>query len=1301
MGDMKTPDFDDLLAAFDIPDIDAKEAIQSSPEEERDEMGTNSDKGESASPPCFPCPPASHSSVIVKNTVRSESLEEEEPSHTHTTVLVGELPSQLHAKLPPDDAVEPQIANGFQGSIPRAQGQPKTQHWHPCSPLRSTLDFTAGKSPKGAAVGLVPHATDVLNSLKPLPVLQSSIRTGPHPSTAPSSHLVSPHLPRLSPEKDETCLLSDPSSSPLSQNGSFKAGVKHAMHSDEEDSEPDLGSPLVIQESPESVMSSPPKFQYQAKLQSDILGPPEYHPRLVPHRPLPSLAPAKPKPKLEEHVQPTALSGASTAPQPQSPQDCLASLNTGFASVQEDKYPEHVIDERDSPESPPPSETGLLVPKECSSPDSAQATANNEDFAHKEELEEEERPGESEKLSEKGAGDKEHLNEKSCAAGAEGSGSASAAKLLPSQSHPLKVKIKMPTGSITRTVTGAAPKKRAIPKGVNSSKASAERQGARSKRELPEASPTPAMAMLQDACAATLDGAGAGKDKAAADAKLKVSPTAVSITKSAALPTISASAPRTSPGVINPRSLAPKAVNSAAALPAPSPLLTPQISSRPASIVNSTGAIISKTQTNLVEAFNKILNNKNLLPSYKPDLSSPLPAEWGLPLPAQGYRCLECGDAFALNQSLARHYDRRSLRIEVTCNHCAKRLAFYNKCSLLLHAREHKERGLIMQCSHLVMKPVPVEQMIGHQEPAATGPSSSSSSFAGQAAPAAATRQVVSKKKAEAVHYTGNRCPECQAQFHSKEEVAEHFQEIKPAQTSSCTECSPPMLLPNGCSAAAHHRVHQSSPPRVCPECGGTAKQSLFRAHLDEACLHFARRIGYRCSSCLVVFGGLNSVKSHIQQAHCDMFHKCPSCPMAFKSAPSIQSHISGQHPTLTERQTMLIYKCVMCDTVFTNKSLLHIHFETHLTNQKVHVFKCPECPKLFSQRNSLLDHFKTHKTSIPKQELPSPPAASPRSRPSVKSESSKGDESGREEKVKPEKLKTPSGWKCAPCHARYTDREDYITHMAEQHSKSLKKFPCNKCESSFTTTSSMRRHIRDKHKAANRCFRCQFCNEGKKTFSSRAMLERHVQQRHSLEQGSQNTPIGGGDDEAGSSSEQDSSSGTLKTEQDEEPTDGAGPVKKMRSSSAPICPPESGFRCSPCGFASADHALFLEHIGQHRRGGAEGGGQQCLQCGACFTSVSALSRHRFITHKVRDADHQQSVGSPGANRKHECKSSQDGSAPASPASLSSVSQGKEEEGALACKVCDRQFEKATDLTTHFRTHGMAFISARNVGKAP
>lgn len=63
-----------------------------------------------------------------------------------------------------------------------------------------------------------------------------------------------------------------------------------------------------------------------------------------------------------------------------------------------------------------------------------------------------------------------------------------------------------------------------------------------------------------------------------------------------------------------------------------------------------------------------------------------------------------------------------------------------------------------------------------------------------------------------------------------------------------------------------------------------------------------------RCYSCLVVFGGLNSVKSHIQQAHCDVFQKCPSCPMAFKSAPSIQSHIASQHPALTDKQTTYVF---------------------------------------------------------------------------------------------------------------------------------------------------------------------------------------------------------------------------------------------------------------------------------------------------------------------------------------------------------------------------------------------------------
>lgn len=158
------------------------------------------------------------------------------------------------------------------------------------------------------------------------------------------------------------------------------------------------------------------------------------------------------------------------------------------------------------------------------------------------------------------------------------------------------------------------------------------------------------------------------------------------------------------------------------------------------------------------------------------------------------------------------------------------------------------------------------------------------------------------------------------------------------------------MMLPNPCAVSAHQRIHKHRAPHVCPECGGIARQASFQTHLEEACLHFARRIGYRCgaasqsfsrgafqwpltplvssrvlsvlclcplslslsrcSSCQVVFGGLNSIKSHIQTAHCEVFHKCPSCPMAFKSSPSAQSHISTQHPALTGGQAKYASSC-------------------------------------------------------------------------------------------------------------------------------------------------------------------------------------------------------------------------------------------------------------------------------------------------------------------------------------------------------------------------------------------------------
>jgi len=133
--------------------------------------------------------------------------------------------------------------------------------------------------------------------------------------------------------------------------------------------------------------------------------------------------------------------------------------------------------------------------------------------------------------------------------------------------------------------------------------------------------------------------------------------------------------------------------------------------------------VFSNTQNTVVDAFNKVLSSINPVPIYVPNLSPPTSA--CISLPSRGYKCLECGDSFALDKSLSQHFERRSVRIEVTCNHCAKNLVFYNKCSLLSHAREHKDKGVVMQCSHLILKPIPTDQMIATSAP--TGPHVTSS----------------------------------------------------------------------------------------------------------------------------------------------------------------------------------------------------------------------------------------------------------------------------------------------------------------------------------------------------------------------------------------------------------------------------------------------------------------------------------------------------------------------------------------------------------------------------------------------
>lgn len=214
--------------------------------------------------------------------------------------------------------------------------------------------------------------------------------------------------------------------------------------------------------------------------------------------------------------------------------------------------------------------------------------------------------------------------------------------------------------------------------------------------------------------------------------------------------------------------------------------------------------VLTSSQSSVVEAFNKVLSSINPVPVYVPNLSPPTSA--CISLPSRGYKCLECGDSFALEKSLTQHYDRRSVRIEVTCNHCAKNLVFYNKCSLLSHARGHKDKGVVMQCSHLILKPIPADQMILAPSITSSAPTSSAnlgSSIVGSqgkgnpttviSAPSSApvVAAMPLDKDTSKVCKSNLKCLECSETFQEESSLAMHYQQAPESggQVGACVIC--------------------------------------------------------------------------------------------------------------------------------------------------------------------------------------------------------------------------------------------------------------------------------------------------------------------------------------------------------------------------------------------------------------------------------------------------------------------------------------------------------------------------------
>ncbi|XP_007421769.3 zinc finger protein 532 [Python bivittatus] len=727
--------------------------------------------------------------------------------------------------------------------------------------------------------------------------------------------------------------------------------------------------------------------------------------------------------------------------------------------------------------------------------------------------------------------------------------------------------------------------------------------------------------------------------------------------------------------------------------------------------------VVSSLQSSVVEAFNKVLSSVNPVPVYIPNLSPPVSA--GITLPTRGYKCLECGDSFALEKSLTQHYDRRSVRIEVTCNHCTKNLVFYNKCSLLSHARGHKEKGVVMQCSHLILKPVPADQMIASptsnssvtssilQNPTGVGTHTITkiqSGITGTVISAPASTPVppampLDEDSSKLCRHS-LKCLECNEVFQDETSLATHFQQAADSSgQKTCGICQ--MLLPNLCSFASHQRIHQHKSPYTCPECGAICRSVHFQTHVTKNCLHYTRRVGFRCVHCNVVYSDVAALKSHIQGSHCEVFYKCPICPMAFKSAPSTHSHAYTQHPGIKIGEPKIIYKCSMCDTVFTLQPLLYRHFDQHIENQKVSVFKCPDCSLLYAQKQLMMDHIKSMHGTLKSVEGPPnlginlPLSTKPTIQNSVShnkedSKSINGTEKAEKnspssvKKAEPKKVSNP-GWTCWECDRLFTQRDVYISHMRKEHGKQMKKHPCRQCDKSFSSSHSLCRHNRIKHKGIRKVYTCSHCPDSRRTFTKRLMLEKHIQLMHGIKEPdvkemAESTNMGE------STVKEDTKVPSPKRKLEEpvlefRPPRGAitQPLKKLKINVFKV------HKCAVCGFTTENLLQFHEHIPQHK---SDGSSYQCRECGLCYTSHVSLSRHLFIVHKLKEPQPVSKQNGSGEDSQQENKPSHE-----EESTDRSTSDRK-------CKVCAKTFETEAALNTHMRTHGMAFIKSKRMSSA-
>ncbi|GFR26231.1 zinc finger protein 687a [Trichonephila clavata] len=687
----------------------------------------------------------------------------------------------------------------------------------------------------------------------------------------------------------------------------------------------------------------------------------------------------------------------------------------------------------------------------------------------------------------------------------------------------------------------------------------------------------------------------------------------------------------------------------------------------------------------------------NALPPYIPTISSPTKT------PYEMHCCSDCGDTFALKSSLSFHLDRRSVLIRFPCEACKSVRIFYNRCTLQSHIRSHADKNEPSDIEKAIVNPLPRVFMDGLQTEFVNTLDDELNSMdeANEMPPSELLEfsikedddAIIIKEKSISTSALKVKCVDCNEEFENAAARKEHLTngDKIPVLISQCNKCG--MVCPSKCSLKAHQRLHLQVSPYICPECGENpdAYWTNFQNHVKYKCFHHARSIGYKCPVCKRVSPSSDSLLKHME-LHTEKYLKCDSCPRAYMTMLNFDEHAKEHHMGKYVKFNT-IYKCSLCDIVFLGSEQMLTHRSTHLKEQVCeYVFNCMQCGKTVENKEQLLDHIKTSHPKVFKL-------------------------ISQDEQVEANSSSQPTAIykgkvECMLCFCKFNNFQGYSVHVSRAHvnmnqpcsycfmiignrkemiihgKKHLKKgnivcLLCNNmkcadekrldahlskshvdklqcgsacpiCNELLPTFHGALNHLRVEHflvtkdsvdqqeesnvNTRNENVTCHFCRTA---FDDDAELQEHLKTKHHVD----------------NQKEQNNREQLVPEEKE-------SPLKKQRV---------EGNTCAKCDFQSSDREIFKKHVLIHK---TNKNTFQCQECGVCFVVESALIKHLVIIHKISDP--KKYIEEEGTNFMPDFKKT---------AEVYSCDS-------LICSVCFTTFPTETQLKTHMRSHGMAFIQA-------